>query len=279
MKKFLSILIVAIMLFTMIPTTAFAASATAPKITATADKTTVAVGDTVTVTVKVPANSNLVAFTYFLNYDSSYFQVVSQKTTGVFSYELTDKATAGTFKYIGTTSDVVTDAGTLFTVQFKVLKTGGKITCDVREAYVLSGNDDVNVTSSCASISTKSLTFKASTPAIIDYFEIQTPSTKSISYKNGIVLHVNQKKSIPSTAEYRWSADNENFKMTVSADGKSCEIISNASGDTTFTVELVSATGIVLDSDTVVMTSKAGFFDKIIAFFRSIFGGAKILPE
>ncbi len=279
MKKVLSVFLAALMIFAMIPT-AFAASA--PAITATADKTTVKVNDVVTVTVKLPANSNLVSLQYTIKYDSTYFKLVdnSMSLGGRFSYEASNINVNGEVRYIGATGEKVSNpAGTLFTVQFKILKTGGKLTFNVGEAYVNTNGDDVDVTSGCASASTKSITFKAATSTPTDYFVITEPSTKKISHKSGIVLHVNQKKTPPANAKYQWSASNSNFKMEVSADGKSCTIISDANGDTTFTVKLVSAAGTVLDTETVTMTSKAGLFDKIISFFRSLFGGNKVLPN
>ncbi len=44
----------------------------------------------------------------------------------------------------------------------------------------------------------------------------------------------------------------------------------------TFTATLYSADGEVLATDTIEMKSKAGFFDKIGGFFRSLFGTTKI---
>ena len=277
MKKVLSILLVALMILTIIPSTVFAA--TAPAINASASKTAVKVGDIVTVTVKIPANSKLVSLDYRLKYDSSYFQVVSgsEKTNNVFSIEETRTNIAGEFRYMGATSANVTAAGTLFTVNFKVLKTGGRITCDIPEAYVLSGNEDINVTSACASNSTKSISFTAS--STVDYLDIKKPSTTTIKYKNGIILHAEVKTTIPSNAKLQWSCNNKNFKVEQSADGKSCTIISSASGESVITLNLVNSSGTVLDSAQVTMTSKAGFFDKIIAFFRMIFGGAEIKPN
>ena len=279
MKKILSVFIVAVLLFAMIPTTVFAASA--PAITATADKTTVKVGDTVKLTVKVPANSNLVSFEYTVKYDTSYFQLVNNSLAlgGSFSYEASNTNVAGEVRFIAATGGVVTSAGTLFTVQFKILKTGGKLNFDIDEAYVNSNGKDADVTSACKSASTKSITFKASTVTPANYFDIQKPSSTSISYKSGIVLHVNEKKVIPANAKYEWTANNSNFKMEVSADKKSCTIISDGNGETTFTVKLVTVAGTVLETETITMKSKAGFFDKIIAFFRSIFGGNKISPN
>ncbi len=277
MKKVLSVFLAALIILAIIPSTVFAAST--PKITASADKTAIKVGDTVTVTVKVAANSNLVSLGYSLKFDTSYFQVVSESSTlgGAFPYEMTNENITGEVRYMGATNGKVTAAKTLFTVKFKVLKTGGKITCNVSEAYVLSGGEDVNVTSSCASNSTKSISF--TTSSTVDYLDIKKPSTTTIKYKNGIVLHLDQKTAFPAGSKIKWTCNNGNFKVEQAADGKSCTIISDASGESVITVKLVNSAGTVLDSAQVTMTSKAGFFDKIIAFFRSIFGGPEIKPN
>ena len=151
------------------------------------------VGDTVKVTVSVSKDSKLVSFGAVLTYDATKFEVVSGAPTGAFSAEVLNTATAGTVKYAGAAATTIDGAKTtLFTVEFKILKTGGKITFNVDEAYVNSNGKDVDVTSACASASTKSITFNASSVTPTDYFNITEPSTKSISYKSGIVLHVNQ---------------------------------------------------------------------------------------
>ena len=279
MKKVLSVLLVAILLFAMIPTTAFAA--TAPTITASASKTTVVAGDTVKITVKIPANSNLVAFQYIVKYSTSYFQLVdgSMSLGGTFGYEGVNTATAGTIKYAGAAGSKLTKASTLFTVEFKIVKPGGKLNFTVDEAYIDVNGSDVDVTTACNSASTSSLTFKPGSTAPTDYFAIQTPSATSIKHKCGIILHVDQKATKPAGAKYEWTANNSNFKMETSSDGTTCTIISDKNGDTTFTVKLISSTGAVLDTETITMTSKAGFFDKIGSFFRGIFGGNKVVER
>ena len=56
-------------------------------------------------------------------------------------------------------------------------------------------------------------------------------------------------------------------------------IVSNSNGSTVFTATLYSSSGAELDSVSVEMTSKAGFFDKIGGFFRGLFGTTKIYAE
>lgn len=110
-------------------------------------------------------------------------------------------------------------------------------------------------------------------------FAIMTPSTTKISYGDSIILHADIKESLPTGSTIRWTADNDNFVYSASADGKTCTISPNKSGDTTFTVTVYDENGNVIGTDTQIMTSKAGFFDKIIAFFKKLFGLTKTIPQ
>ena len=113
---------------------------------------------------------------------------------------------------------------------------------------------------------------------------IQNPSTKTISYKSGIILHATA-DNLPAGANIVWEKDNDNFSMSDDGNGN-CKIISKANGSTTFTAKIKLADGsIAKDSNgneisaQVTMNSKAGFFDKIVAFFKGLFGGNKVLPQ
>ncbi len=105
------------------------------------------------------------------------------------------------------------------------------------------------------------------------------PSTRTISYGDSIILHADT-KNLPEVAYIEWSVDNSNFKIvSYSADGSNCTITPEVSGDTTFTVTVYDKDGNEIGSDIQTMTSKAGFFQKIIAFFKKIFGLTKVIPE
>lgn len=58
-----------------------------------------------------------------------------------------------------------------------------------------------------------------------------------------------------------------------------CKVSPSVSGDTTFTASVIDANGNVICSDEQTMSSKAGLFDKIIAFFKKFFGLTKTIPE
>ena len=146
MKKFLSVLMAAVMLVTMFAITTNAAAA--PTITATANVSSAKVGDTVKVTVSTSKNSKMSCAQLSLEYNKDYFQVTNKTASDAFSMaEWSD--VAGRVSFLGiTTTNIADSATTLFTVEFKVLKTGGTIKLVADEVYV---EDDVDVTSKVAS--------------------------------------------------------------------------------------------------------------------------------
>ncbi len=109
--------------------------------------------------------------------------------------------------------------------------------------------------------------------------DIRTPSTTSISYGDSIVLHADVSEALPVGWRIKWEASNGNFSNSVSADGVSCTISPSSKGETTFTATVYDAEGNEVSSDTQTMTSKAGFFDKLIAFFKKLFGLTKTIPQ
>ncbi len=282
MKKILSIVLAVLMIVAMIPTV-FAAST--PVITAVADKTAIKVGDVVTITVSVPKNSKLCALTYELSYNTSEFTLVenSVEVFGTFGFEITNSQDAGKIKYAGAETESIDDnATTLFSVKLKAKKATAKVTATIVEAYIQgSGISEVDVTSAVAEASTKSISFKDANAGTTTskYISIRTPSKTTIRYKDGIVLHADLKNALPAGATIKWSKSNNNFKTEVSDDGRTCTIISNSNGATTFTATVYSSSGTAIESVSIDMTSKAGFFDILGGFFRGLFGSTKIYAE
>lgn len=273
MKKVLSVILAALMLFAMVP----AVYAATPTITTTLNKTSVSVGDIVTLTATVSSNSKLCSLEYEIYYDTSAFQIVSNSGSCKKVFEIESyNATTGKIKYSGaSTNGIGNSSKVFFTVQLKALKTSGTISVAVTEAYVVNGStNETDVTSAVNSASAKTFTFTAG------YLKMRTPSETSIRYKDGIVLHADALKTLPSGSKITWTASNSNFKTSVSGDkGENLTIVSNSNGDTVFTATLYSSSGAILDSVSIEMTSKAGFFDKIGGFFRGLFGMTKIYAE
>ena len=114
--------------------------------------------------------------------------------------------------------------------------------------------------------------------SVVDTLLMATPSETIISYGDSIVLHVDPAK-IPEGGNVKWYANNGNFEYSVSSFGTTCTITPEKSGDTTFTAIVYDAQGNIVSADNQEMTSKAGFFDKFVAFFRKLFGLTQTIPE
>ncbi|MGN0546687.1 MAG: leucine-rich repeat protein [Acutalibacteraceae bacterium] len=106
---------------------------------------------------------------------------------------------------------------------------------------------------------------------------IKQPTQTTISYGDAIILHVDG--TVPAGARIEWTASNGNFDMSVSADGTTCKVSPKSSGKTVFTATVYDQNGNIISTDTQEMTAKAGFFDKIVAFFKKIFGLTKVIPQ
>lgn len=109
---------------------------------------------------------------------------------------------------------------------------------------------------------------------------INTPSITTIKYSDSIWLHAEIIDELPEDAKMIQTPSNKNFQVVeVSSDGMSCKITPVSSGITTFTVSVVDANENVLSTDTQDMTAKAGLWQKIVAFFKKLFGATKTYPE
>ena len=109
--------------------------------------------------------------------------------------------------------------------------------------------------------------------------EIRTPSQTEINYGDSIILHADV-ENLPAGATIEWTADNGNFKIvSYSADGSGCTITPSATGTTEITATVYDADGNEIGSDTQTMTAKAGLWQKIVAFFKKLFGMTKVYSE
>lgn len=110
--------------------------------------------------------------------------------------------------------------------------------------------------------------------------EIRVPSRTEIKYGDAIYLHADITGTLPAGAKVMWVASNGNFNMEVSEDTLSCKISPNAKGVTTFSAVVVDENDNPISPvDTQDMNSKAGIFQKIIAFFKKLFGLTKVYPQ
>ena len=135
---------------------------------------------------------------------------------------------------------------------------------------------------------TKDMTFYAIWEKII-YFPkltIRTPSRTTVNYGDSLTLHADLDGELPDGYKIKWIY-NGNFSIGYSNDGKTCIIHPETSGETMFTARIVheeseepayDLNGNCIE-DSIVMTSNAGFFQKIIAFFKGLFGLNRSYPE
>ena len=107
----------------------------------------------------------------------------------------------------------------------------------------------------------------------------RTPSTNLINYGDSIILHIDT-YNLPAGSTIKWTVNNGNFAVvSYSADGKSCTITPSATGTTEITATVYDAEGREICSDSVMMSAKAGLWQKIVAFFKSIFGLTVVYTE
>ena len=275
MKKTSKILSLFLALLTLLTVTVVPVNAEAGPytyLTIETDTTSVEIGDIVTVDVYLSENSYLSALTVDLIYDSDCFTPVNMYSSGLFptysDFDGTNMNYAdGAARFMGATASYITSGDVVFTVVFEVTDDvhNSVMWLDVKEAV----DDDFND----VYVETYDVYFNEN----IDVYFHQ-PSRTTIRHKDGIKLsyYTTSSGTEPPidwyvTLEY----DNDNFDVEYNG-GNSYTIISAKNGYTTFRVNLIDDNGDIVSSDTIEMRSKAGFFDKIGSFFRSIFGGSTI---
>ena len=113
---------------------------------------------------------------------------------------------------------------------------------------------------------------------------IKSPSTTTVSYGFTLNLHANV-TDLPEGARIVWSMDGSGFELIPSADGMTCGVKSVSKGSATITAKVIDKNGnAVKDANgneitaSQQLTSKAGFFQKLVAFFKKLFGSNMIIP-
>ena len=128
------------------------------------------------------------------------------------------------------------------------------------------------------------MTFTAVFEPIKTKISINTPSTTTVSYGFTLNLHANV-TDLPDGARIVWSMDGSGFELIPSADGMTCGVKSVSKGSATITAKVVDKNGnAVKDASgneitaSQQLTSKAGFFQKLVAFFKKLFGSNMVIP-
>ena len=130
----------------------------------------------------------------------------------------------------------------------------------------------------------QNMTFTAVFEPIKTKISINTPSVTTVSYGFTLNLHANV-TDLPEGARVVWSMDGSGFELIPSADGMTCGVKSVSKGSATITAKVVDKSGNAVKdangneiSASQQLTSKAGFFQKLVAFFKKLFGSNMIIP-
>lgn len=115
--------------------------------------------------------------------------------------------------------------------------------------------------------------------------KINTPSVTTVNYGDTLILTI-EDIILPAGCAIEWLVDGNGFSSTVSEDGTECRLTSIASDTSKITVRIVNENGeSVLDSDgneifdEINLKSKAGFFQKLISFFKNLFRISRIILQ
>ena len=126
---------------------------------------------------------------------------------------------------------------------------------------------------------------KSLAPTVYPKLSIRTPSVTPVSYGFTLNLHANV-TDLPEGARVAWSMDGSGFELMPSADGMTCGVKSVSKGSATITAKVVDKSGnAVKDANgneitaSQKLTSKAGFFQKLAAFFKRLFGSNMVIPS
>lgn len=122
--------------------------------------------------------------------------------------------------------------------------------------------------------------------------KLEDVSTDTLKYGEKIVLHINM-SNLPEGASVKWTTtngsilkiSNENATCSNHTDCVTCTVESIGNGDAEIKATVVDKDGnpIIQNGEEIStsykMKSKAGFFQKIIAFFKKLFGLLKTYPQ
>ena len=128
------------------------------------------------------------------------------------------------------------------------------------------------------------MTVTAVAPVLYPTLTIKNPSTTVIKYGDTLVLHA-VVDNLPEGGKIVWTADKSGI-VDISFSGNTCNAESTGNGDVTITAKVVDANGnAIKDANgnditaTQTLTSKAGFFQKLISFFKNLFGMNRLIPQ
>ncbi len=115
------------------------------------------------------------------------------------------------------------------------------------------------------------------TKPVVEEEIIKKPSTSTVKYGETLILHADF-ADIPEGAKIEWSVEGEGVTINPSADGKTCAVTSTATGDVTITAKYTDSNGVEHVSEQEIK-SNASFWQKIVSFFKNLFGLNRIIEQ
>lgn len=113
--------------------------------------------------------------------------------------------------------------------------------------------------------------------------KLRQPSVDTIKYGDTLVLHT-ETSELPDNVHFKWNASNDCVTVIPDENGRNCRITPSKSGNTVITVTLINEKGQeIMDENgnvksvSVNITSKTGFFWKIISFFKNLFNSERVI--
>ena len=120
---------------------------------------------------------------------------------------------------------------------------------------------------------------------LISKLEIQKPSTTIVNYGDTLVLHADLKDTdLPEGCSILWTAEGNGMSVNPSDDGMTCKVTSIQNGIVTIKATIADENGEPLLDDeeneissSVQLTSKVNFWQKIVSFFKNLFGISRMI--
>ncbi|MBQ2974604.1 MAG: leucine-rich repeat protein [Clostridia bacterium] len=118
---------------------------------------------------------------------------------------------------------------------------------------------------------------ESTTKPVVEEEIIKKPSTTKVKYGETLILHADF-ANIPEGATIEWSVEGKGVTIVPSEDGKTCAVTSTSTGDVTVTAKYTDANGVEHVSEQEIK-SNASFWQKIVSFFKNLFGINRIIEQ
>lgn len=194
-KKLLSIILVVILVFSIIPLSAITTNAVdVPLFKLVPSQSAAQVGDVISVGVTVSENSRLCGVILDVIYDTTAFEVVEAVPEYQFDTEIINPAFSNrAVRFVGSATNYISDkATTIFTIKFKVLDNCCDIDILVREAHVINDSDvNQDVTMDANIISTPITIHQSGDETVISKPTCETTGYKTYNCPCGELVEEN----------------------------------------------------------------------------------------